>query len=108
MQGNGILWQCWIVFFLILHCKDLFVRAGCRMQEDKCGPVCKLNPITEELECNLRAVLIFTNSTLFEASLPKVGSKDQMFGNLINFRFNSLFCVQSLGKVHYLLFFSNL
>lgn len=47
------------------------VKSGCREQENKCDPVCVYNS-KNELECNLRSVLIFTNSTDFEANLEVV------------------------------------
>lgn len=63
--------QC-LVVCLLIACQVAFVEGGCRIQEDKCGPVCVHNPQTQAMDCNLRAVLIFTNSTEFEASLQKV------------------------------------
>lgn len=64
--------RTFLILCLILACYVSNVQSGCRVQEDKCPPVCGYNALTNELECNLRAVLIFTNSTEFEASLEKV------------------------------------
>lgn len=57
---------------LVIAFQVAFVEGGCRIQEDKCVPVCVKNPLTQAMDCNLRAVLIFSNSTEFDASLQKV------------------------------------
>lgn len=61
--------------FFVGVCQLTSVQSGCRVQEEKCSPVCVLNPKSSEMECNLRASLIFTNSSQFEASLQKVTSE---------------------------------
>lgn len=71
IEGGGIIRQCLLMCLLVVCC----VQAGCRKQDDKCDPICVINPHTKEMECNLRAILIFTNSSLFEASLEKVSRK---------------------------------
>lgn len=61
----------WICLVLCFHLPVL-VLAGCRPQDVQCDPVCVFNETTQQQECNLRAALIFTNSSEFEASLEKM------------------------------------